>query len=73
LGGAEIVFTEATVALPEGSITHGDLGLWSNEHATALGHIVAFLKRQGTQPAIQLARAGRKASMQQPWFGNDSL
>ncbi|MGA1492697.1 MAG: NADH:flavin oxidoreductase/NADH oxidase, partial [bacterium] len=73
LGGAGIIFTEATAVLPEGRITHGDLGLWSDEHAAALRPIVAFLKQQGAQPAIQLAHAGRKASMQRPWYGNGPL
>ncbi|HSM19654.1 MAG TPA: NADH:flavin oxidoreductase/NADH oxidase, partial [Hyphomicrobiales bacterium] len=56
-----------------GRITHGDLGIWSDAHGEALAPAAAFLKAQGSVPAIQLAHAGRKASMQRPWFGNGPL
>jgi 2,4-dienoyl-CoA reductase-like NADH-dependent reductase (Old Yellow Enzyme family) len=73
LGGAGMVMTEAVAVEPRGRITHGDLGLWSDEQALSLARIAAFLKENGTVPAIQLAHAGRKASMQRPWFGNGPL
>lgn len=73
LGGAGIVFTEAAAVEPRGRITHGDLGIWSADHAAALRPTVEFLKAQGAVPAIQIAHAGRKASMQRPWFGNGPL
>jgi 2,4-dienoyl-CoA reductase-like NADH-dependent reductase (Old Yellow Enzyme family) len=73
LGGAGIVFVEATAVEARGRITHGCLGIWSDEHARALGRIAPFLKAHGALPAIQLAHAGRKASMQRPWFGNGPL
>jgi 2,4-dienoyl-CoA reductase-like NADH-dependent reductase (Old Yellow Enzyme family) len=67
VGGAGIVFTEASAVSPEGRITLGDLGIWSEAHQTALARVAAFLKAQGSVPAIQLAHAGRKASMARPW------
>lgn len=73
LGGAGIVFVEATAVEARGRITHGCLGIWSDAHARALGRIAPFLKAHGALPAIQLAHAGRKASMQRPWFGNGPL
>lgn len=73
LGGAGIVFVEATAVEARGRITHGDIGIWSDAHAAALGRIAAFLKTHGAVPVIQLAHAGRKASMQRPWFGNAAL
>jgi 2,4-dienoyl-CoA reductase-like NADH-dependent reductase (Old Yellow Enzyme family) len=73
LGGAGIVFVEATAVEARGRITHGDVGIWSDSHAQALGRIAAFLKAHGAVPALQLAHAGRKASMQRPWFGNAAL
>ena len=73
IGRAGTVMTEAAAVLPEGRITHGDLGIWSDDHAAALAPITAFLKSQGSVPAIQLAHAGRKASMQRPWYGNGAL
>lgn len=73
MGKAGIVFTEAAAVVPEGRITHGDLGIWSDVHGEALAPVAAFLKGQGSVPAIQLAHAGRKAAMQRPWFGNGPL
>jgi 2,4-dienoyl-CoA reductase-like NADH-dependent reductase (Old Yellow Enzyme family)/RimJ/RimL family protein N-acetyltransferase len=73
LGGAGIVFVEATAVVPEGRITHGDLGLWSERQQAPLSRITGFLREHGSVPAIQLGHAGRKASMQRPWFGNGPL
>ncbi len=67
VGGAGIVFTEAAAVSPEGRITLGDLGAWSEAHFAPLARITAFVKSQGAVPAIQLAHAGRKASMGLPW------
>jgi 2,4-dienoyl-CoA reductase-like NADH-dependent reductase (Old Yellow Enzyme family) len=72
-GGAGIVFVEATAVEARGRITHGDVGLWSDEHTPGLARIAAFLKKEGALPAIQLAHAGRKASMARPWYGNGPL
>ncbi len=72
-GGAGLVFTEATAIEETGRITWGDLGLWSDAHIEPLRPITRFIKAQGAVPAIQLAHAGRKASMQRPWHGNGPL
>lgn len=72
-GGAGTVMVEATAVVPEGRITHGDMGLWSDAHIAPLARIAAFMRGQGAVPAIQLAHAGRKASMQRPWYGNAVL
>jgi 2,4-dienoyl-CoA reductase-like NADH-dependent reductase (Old Yellow Enzyme family) len=73
LGGAGLVFAEATAIHRDGRITHGDLGLWSDAQIPPLRRIAAFLKDMGSVPAIQLAHAGRKGSMQRPWHGNGPL
>jgi 2,4-dienoyl-CoA reductase-like NADH-dependent reductase (Old Yellow Enzyme family) len=73
LGGAGLVFAEATAVQREGRITHGDLGIWSDAQVEPLQRITSFLKAHDTVPAIQLAHAGRKASMQRPWHGNGPL
>jgi len=73
VGGAGLVFTEASAVLPEGRITPNDLGVWKDEHVAALARIVEFLHGQGARAAIQLAHAGRKASMQRPWDGERLL
>lgn len=72
-GGAGIVMTEAVAVTETGRITHGDLGLWHDGQTAALGRIARFLRENGAVPAIQLAHAGRKASMQRPWYGNAAL
>jgi 2,4-dienoyl-CoA reductase-like NADH-dependent reductase (Old Yellow Enzyme family) len=69
VGGAGLVFTEASAVLPEGRITPSDLGIWKDEHIAPLARIVEFLHGQGAHAGIQLAHAGRKASMQRPWEG----
>lgn len=73
LGGAGCVFVEATAVTEQGRITNGDLGIWSDAHVPALRRIAAFMKAQKVVPGIQLAHAGRKGSMQRPWFGNGAL
>jgi 2,4-dienoyl-CoA reductase-like NADH-dependent reductase (Old Yellow Enzyme family) len=69
VGGAGLVITEATAVRPEGRISPQDLGLWKDEHIAPLKRAVDFLHRQGTFAGIQLAHAGRKASMCAPWQG----
>src|SRR5499426_921438 len=72
-GGAGAVFVEATAVEKRGRITHGDTGIWSDEHIAGLSRIAKFIKEMGAVPAIQLAHAGRKASMARPWYGNGPL
>ncbi|MBN9403522.1 MAG: NADH:flavin oxidoreductase/NADH oxidase, partial [Burkholderiales bacterium] len=70
LGGAGLVMIEATAVLPEGRISHGDLGLWSDRQIEPLARIVRMLKAQGATVGIQLCHGGRKANRQRPWHGN---
>jgi 2,4-dienoyl-CoA reductase-like NADH-dependent reductase (Old Yellow Enzyme family) len=72
-GGAGLVILEAAAVQPEGRISSGDLGLWSDAQIPALEHIVQFLHSQGARAAIQLAHAGRKASMAIPFAGERLL
>ncbi len=67
VGGAAMVMTEAAAVLPEGRITPQDLGIWKDAHIPGLKRIVDFLHGQGVHAGIQLAHAGRKASMARPW------
>ncbi len=67
VGGAGLVMVEATAVSPEGRISPGDQGLWSDAHGEALMPIVHFIKSQGAAAAIQIAHAGRKASTDAPW------
>jgi len=73
VGGAGLVMVEATAITPEGRISPGDSGIWSDDHARAFQPITSFIKSQGAVPAIQIAHAGRKASTDVPWRGGKSL
>ena len=72
-GGAGVVIMEASAVQDRGRITHGDLGIWSDAHGEALVPFAKIIRDGGSVPAIQLAHAGRKASMQRPWHGNGPL
>jgi 2,4-dienoyl-CoA reductase-like NADH-dependent reductase (Old Yellow Enzyme family) len=71
LSGAGLLFAEATAVSPEGRISAADLGLWSGDNESALGRVVAAIRRYAPSIAlgIQLAHAGRKASTDLPWAG----
>lgn len=73
VGGAGLVFTEAAAVEPAGRISPTDLGIWNDEQATALERIVALIQQHGALAGIQLAHAGRKASIAQPWEGGQPL
>src|ERR1700732_3976845 len=72
-GGAGLVIVEATAVSPEGRITPGGTGLWSDQQAQAFAPIVASIRAAGAVPGIQLAHAGRKASANRPWEGDDHI
>ena len=67
IGGAGLIFTEATAVSPEGRISPQDLGLWKDEHIAPLARVTGFLHAHGAYAGIQLAHAGRKASVSPPW------
>lgn len=66
-GGPGLVLLEASAVVPEGRISIADLGIWKDEHVPALAQIVRFVHSQGVRAGIQLAHAGRKGSMSQPF------
>lgn len=72
-GGSGLIIQEATAVLPEGRITPGDLGLWSDDHIPQLSSIVRFIHDRDAVSGIQLAHAGRKASCAAPWEGGRQL
>lgn len=67
IGGASMVMLEASAVASEGRISPQDLGIWKDEHIAKLREIAGFIWDHGAVPAIQLAHAGRKASMRRPW------
>ncbi len=72
-GGFGLVFTEATAVAAEGRISHGDLGLWSDAQIAPIARIAEYVHARGAKLGVQLAHAGRKASMQRPWNGSGPL
>ncbi|HEX3768925.1 MAG TPA: NADH:flavin oxidoreductase/NADH oxidase, partial [Puia sp.] len=69
VGGAALVIQEATAVSKRGRISPDDMGLWKDEQVEPLQRITAFIKSQGAVSGIQLAHAGRKASMNSSWKG----
>jgi 2,4-dienoyl-CoA reductase-like NADH-dependent reductase (Old Yellow Enzyme family) len=72
-GGAALVIVEATGVAPEGRITPGCTGIWNDELAQAFVPIVQAIKSAGAVPGIQIGHAGRKASSNRPWEGDDHI
>ena len=62
LGGAGLVFAEATAVEDRGRRTHGDLGLWEDGQIEPLLPVTEFIAAENAVPGIQLGHAGRKAS-----------
>jgi 2,4-dienoyl-CoA reductase-like NADH-dependent reductase (Old Yellow Enzyme family) len=73
VGGAGAVITEATAVSPEGRISAHDTGIWNDAQREAWCPIAAFIEAHGAVPGMQLAHAGRKASVFRPWEGGGSL
>lgn len=69
VGGAGLVIIEATAVSANGRISPHDLGIWNDEQIEPLRRITRFIEAQGSVAGIQLAHAGRKASVWQPWLG----
>jgi 2,4-dienoyl-CoA reductase-like NADH-dependent reductase (Old Yellow Enzyme family) len=73
VGGAGLVMVEATAVSPEGRISPADSGIYLDVHVEPFARITRFLKNYGAVPGIQLAHAGRKASVSKPWEGGNHL
>ena len=74
LSGAALLIIEATAVEPDGRISPFDVGLWSDENEAALARSLEAARRWSDMPiGIQLAHAGRKASVAQPWKGGGQL
>lgn len=72
--GAGLLIVEATSVTPEGRISPGDLGIWSDELGDALQKEVEKIRHWSPiKLGIQLGHAGRKASVSAPWQGGKSL
>lgn len=73
LGGAGLVMTEMVCVSPEGRITPGCTGLYTDEQAAAWTRIADFVHTgsPGTAIGIQLGHSGRKGSTKLMWEGID--
>jgi 2,4-dienoyl-CoA reductase-like NADH-dependent reductase (Old Yellow Enzyme family) len=70
LSGAGLLIIEATAVEPQGRITSGDLGLYSDANEAGLARVLAAMRAHAPiKVAIQLGHAGRKASSRAPWDG----
>ena len=74
LSGAALLTIEATAVTPEGRISYGDTGLWSDANEEAMARVLSAVRRWSSMPiAIQLGHAGRKASTDKPWLGGGQI
>ncbi len=73
VGGTGLLIVEASAVLPEGRITPGDLGIWSDQHTEGLSRIAALIHQHGSVAGIQLAHSGRKGSCAVPKEGGKQL
>lgn len=74
LSGAGLLTIEASAVLPEGRISHADVGLWDDATQGAMQQVLDSVRRHSDMPiAIQLGHAGRKASTHVPWQGGKQI
>jgi 2,4-dienoyl-CoA reductase-like NADH-dependent reductase (Old Yellow Enzyme family) len=73
VGGAGLVFVEATAVEARGRISPDDSGLWQESQIEPIARIARFVRGQGAALGVQLAHAGRKASCRKPWAGGGPL
>jgi 2,4-dienoyl-CoA reductase-like NADH-dependent reductase (Old Yellow Enzyme family) len=69
IGGAGLVFTEASAVEERGRISSADTGIYDDAHVASWRPIAEFIRAHGAVPGMQLAHAGRKASTAPPWTG----
>lgn len=72
-GGSGLVIVEATAVSPEGRVSFSDVGLWNDRQGEAMIPTVRAIRKAGAVPGIQLGHAGRKASVNRPWQGDDHI
>ncbi|KOV83280.1 bifunctional salicylyl-CoA 5-hydroxylase/oxidoreductase [Nocardia sp. NRRL S-836] len=73
MGGAGLVMTEMVCVSPEGRITPGCTGLWTDEQRDSWARIVAFVHERSTaRIGLQLGHSGRKGSTRLMWEGMDA-
>jgi 2,4-dienoyl-CoA reductase-like NADH-dependent reductase (Old Yellow Enzyme family) len=73
IGGAALVFTEATAVEAIGRISHEDAGIYTDAHVDSWRPIAEFIRAHGAVAGVQLAHAGRKGSTAAPWGGGKKV
>jgi 2,4-dienoyl-CoA reductase-like NADH-dependent reductase (Old Yellow Enzyme family) len=73
VGGAGLVVMEATAVSADGRISPADSGIYYDDHVESFAKIARFIKQHGAVAGLQIAHAGRKASTNKPWEGNDHI
>ncbi len=67
VGGVGLVLVEASGVEARGRISAADVGIWEDDQVEPLARVVRVVSENGAVPGIQLAHAGRKASVRAPW------
>ena len=73
VGGAALVFTEATAVQDIGRISAQDAGIYEDAHIASWRPIAEFIRANGAISGMQLAHAGRKGSTAVPWAGGKKV
>src|SRR5271154_5117310 len=73
VGGAGLVFTEASAVQAVGRISGADTGIYLDAHVESWRPITKFIRAHGAVAGMQLAHSGRKGSTSAPWFGGKKI
>ncbi|MFB4162536.1 NADPH dehydrogenase NamA [Alteribacillus sp. JSM 102045] len=73
MGQTGLIFTEAAAVTPQGRISHEDLGIWDDSHIDGLKKLTKAVKENDSHIGVQLAHAGRKATVDGPIIAPSSL
>ena len=72
-GQVSLILLEATAVVPEGRISSNDLGIWDDAHIEGLQQLVSAMHAYGAKTGIQLAHAGRKATVEGEIFAPSAI
>jgi 2,4-dienoyl-CoA reductase-like NADH-dependent reductase (Old Yellow Enzyme family) len=73
VGGAGLVFTEASAVQAVGRISGADTGIYLDAHVESWRPVTKFIREHGAVAGMQLAHSGRKGSTSAPWLGGRKI